>query len=160
MEPGFKTRRYKGTMRNRLLAVLFVAAFPLLGACESFLGDDPTPETIRYRIQGPAGTPVQVIISKEFVSGVTETGITQVEIFGSDTLDTTLPVDGELGVSLERRFFVQVLHADSVNIDGARVIVDADGRNLFDESGTLLADPPFRYVYVFNQRTTRVIEVF
>ena len=131
-----------------------------LVGCDSLLGDDPIPETIRYRVQGDPGTAVQLIVSKQFVSGVTEEGITEVSLFVADTLDVTLPVDEDFDISLERRFFLQAIAADTTQDVSARVIVDVDGRSLFDDEGQLPDDPPFRFVYVFNQATTRIIEVF
>jgi hypothetical protein len=143
---------------NRIL-ILLVATVALTG-CDAILGDDPTPETIRYQVQGDAGAPVQILLSKEFVSGVTEAGVTEVSLFVVDTLDTVLPVEGDYDISLERRFFIQVLPLDTLATVNGRVIVDVDGRNVFNRQGTLPVDPPFRYVYVFNQATTRVIELF
>ena len=142
---------------NWLIGLVLVAG---LVGCDSLLGDDPTPETIRYRVQGEAGAQVQLIISKQFVSGVTEAGITEVSLFQADTLNVTLPVDQDFDISLERRFFLQAVAADTAMDVSARVIVDVDGRPLFDDEGDLPDDPPFRFVYVFNQATTRLIEVF
>ena len=82
------------------------------------------------------------------------------KVAAQDTLDTVLPLDGNYDISLERRFFIQVLPLDTLATVNGRVIVDVDGRNLFNQQGTLPVDPPFRYVYVFNQATTRVIELF
>ena len=123
---------------------------------------DPRPRLAAFvqgRVQGEAGTAVQVIRSREFVAGVSESGVTEVSVFVSDTLDVVLPLDETYDISIQRRFFIQVLPQDTLEAVTARVIVNVDGRNLFDDRGTLPLDPPFRYVYVFNQRTTRVIDV-
>lgn len=133
-----------------------------LGAagCDAILGEDRTPETIRYQVLGDAGTEVQLIISSQFVSGITEEGVTQVSVFLADTVNATLPLDESRDISIDRRFYMQALPVDTTTVLEARVLVDVDGRPLFDDSGFLPVDPPFRFVYVFNERTTRIIEVF
>ena len=63
-------------------------------------------------------------------------------------------------ISVDRRFYMEAIPTDSASTVEARVIVDVDGRPLFDDQGDLFFESPFRFVYVFNERTTRIIEVF
>jgi len=142
---------------GKLFAVFALGAS--LAGCDSILGEDKTPRSISWSVQGEAGFPVQVILSKQFVAGVTELGVTEVAVFGSDTLDTVLPVEGDMDVSLERRFFIQVTPLDTLRTLNGRLVVNVDGRGIFNEQGTILWNPPLRFVYVFNQPTTRIIEV-
>lgn len=143
---------------EKLGAALLTAV--ALAGCDSILGENRTPETISYQVQGSAGEPVQLVLSSQFVSGVNESGTTEVQLFIADTTDTVLPLSGTYDISVDRRFFIEVLPEDTLNTVTGRVIVNVDGRNLIDESGAFLVDPPFRFVYAFNQVTTRVIEVF
>ena len=148
------------SVRGRLAILLTLVAAAGLSACNSLLGDDPTPRTVRFEVLGGAGADVEIIVSREFIAATTETGVTQVEVFLSDTVLTALPYEQELDVSLQRHFFVQVTPTDTLDIPDARVIVSINGEERFNDSGVLPVDPPFRYVYVYNQRVTRVIEVF
>ncbi|MDP2955303.1 MAG: hypothetical protein Q8N53_02680, partial [Longimicrobiales bacterium] len=95
--------------------------------------------------------------STQFVAAVDELGITRVSLFWADTLAQTLPVDTTLYIGIDRRFFVQVLPsaAASITVD---VRVDVDDRNQVSERGAIRASDPWRYVYLFNQRTTRIID--
>jgi hypothetical protein len=147
-------------VRGRLAVLLTLVAATGLSACNTLLGDDPTPKTVRFEVLGGAGADVEIVVSREFVAATNETGVTQVEVFLADTVLAALPYDQELDVSLQRRFFVQVTPTDTLAIPDARVIVSINGEERFNDSGVLPVDPPFRYVYVYNQRVTRVIEVF
>lgn len=144
-------------MRRFTIRVIALVAAVSLAGCDSILGENKTPEMISWQVQGEAGTPVELIISKQFVAGVTEAGVTEVAVFDSDTVSTVLPAQGDLDVRLERRFFMQVATQDTIT---GRVNVSVDGRSLLSEQGDILPESPFRFVYVFNQTTTRIIEVF
>ena len=119
-------------------------------ACEIF--GDQAPENISFRMSGSDGQVVTVIYSQEFVAGVDEFNVTQVEVFVSDTVMHVLPIDTIINISLERRFFVLVATAPTVRID-------VDGRGLVNTSGGIFPDVPWRYVYQYNQLFTDVIEV-
>ena len=125
-------------------------------ACEIF--GDQAPENISFRMSGSDGQVVTVIYSQEFVAGVDELNVTQVEVFVSDTVMHVLPIDTIINISLERRFFVLVATAptDTVVVD---VRIDVDGRGLVNTSGGIFPDVPWRYVYQYNQLFTDVIEV-
>ncbi len=118
--------------------------------------DDPSPHDISVRLTGDAA--VEIILSKRFVAGVDEAGNTQVQVFGADTLYRTLPVDTVINVEVDRRLFVQVTPqgVDKATL-GARV--DVDARNVVSDSGDVFASDPWRYVYLFNQQVTRIVDV-
>ena len=120
--------------------------------------EDLTPENISFRMSGADGQVVIAIYSQEFVAGIDELNITQVQVFGSDTVIHVLPIDTIINIATERRFFVQVTAApmDTVVVS---VLVDIDGRNLLNASGGIFPDVPFRYVYQFNQLFSDAIEV-
>lgn len=143
-------------MTPRVFAPLLLSAFLGLAACDAF--EDKTPRQARVRITGTAGQQATVIFSSQFVAGVTETGVTQVSIFESDTVTRVLPIDTVLDIEVSRRLFFEVT---PVGVDQAmvRVRVDIDDRGLFNEEGDVFASSPFRYIYLFNEPTTRVIEV-
>lgn len=127
------------------------------GGCEIF--EDRTPENIFFRMDGTSGDPVSVIYSKKFVAGVDELGVTQVEIFESDTVLHTVPFDTVIDVRIEQRMFIQaepLTETDTLSIDAR---VDVDDRNLYDQSGRLYPTEPWRFLYQFNQRFTDVVEV-
>lgn len=128
----------------------------LASGCEVF--EDPTPETVSFRMDGPAGVTVTVLYSKQFVAGVTEAGITEVEIFRADTVVHTLPIDTLIDVRLERRIFIQaeVQPTDTVNVD---VRVDVNDRNVFVRNGDLFPALPWQFVYQYNTRFTESIQV-
>jgi hypothetical protein len=137
------------------LAVFGIVAASL-SACEVF--EDPTPETVSFRMDGPVGATVTVLYSKQFVAGVTESGVTQVEIFRADTVVHTLPIDTIIDVRLERRIYIQaeIVPTDTVDVD---VRVDVNDRNLFDRSGKLYPALPWQFLYQYNTRFTENIEV-
>lgn len=141
---------------HRRIALALLAALPLSApGCGWF--EDPTPENLRFRMSGDAGARVQVVYSTQFVAAVDEQGVTRVSLFWADTLAQTLPVDTTLYIGIDRRFFVQVLPsaAPSITVD---VRVDVDDRSQLSERGAIRTTEPWRYVYLFNQRTTRVID--
>lgn len=141
---------------HRRIALALLAALPLSApGCGWF--EDPTPENLRFRMSGDAGARVQVVYSTQFVAAVDEQGVTRVSLFWADTLAQTLPVDTTLYIGIDRRFFVQVLPAaaESLTVD---VRVDVDDRSQLSERGAIRTIDPWRYVYFFNQRTTRIID--
>lgn len=143
-------------MRLRSFAPLLVAAVLLLPACDAF--EDLTPNQARVRVTGAAGQAATIVLSSEFIVGITEDGITEVSLFAADTLVRTLPFDTVMDIAVSRRVFLQ-LAPEGADQAAVRVRVDIDDRGLFNEEGDIFASNPFRYVYVFNQPTTRVIEV-
>ena len=70
----------------------------------------------------------------------------------------TLPIDTLIDVRVPRRLFIQgeVTPPDTLLVD---VEVDVDGRALFDGTGDLFPDLPWRFLYQFNSRFTDDIEV-
>lgn len=143
----------RSTRRRALFAVLVGLG---LGACS--LVEDPTPENILFRMNGEAGTQVQIVVSTEFVAGVDEFEVTQVQLFSSDTITTVLPVDTVVSVAVPRRFFVEVIPVapDTMQV---HVEVDVDTRQLLDRTGLVWQEVPFRFVYLFNQQVTQDINV-
>lgn len=144
--------------RSFHLAAL-VAAIALLSAALPGCGwfEDPTPELIRVRASGQAGTRVQVVLSTQFNAAVDEAGVTNLSIFLSDTLQRALPLDTMVNIAVERRFFVEImpLDAESAHVE---VRVEVDGRTQVAEGGTVARANPWRYAYLFNQRITRIID--
>ncbi len=120
--------------------------------------EDLTPENISFRMSGADGQIVTAIYSQEFVAGLDEFNVTQVQVFGSDTVIHVLPIDTIISIAVERRFFVQVTAAPTDTVVVA-VRVDVDGRNVVDASGGIFPSVPWRYVYQFNALFTNVIEV-
>ena len=111
--------------------------------------DDPTPESVRFRMDGPAGTEARVIFSTDFIAGRNQTGVTEVRIFLSDTITSAFPIDVVISILPNHIFFVQ---AEPVGVDDLSVSirVDADDRHLFDGTGLILATDPWLFVYLFN----------
>ena len=142
--------------RFKTLFALLLLGSTALAACEVF--EDQTPEFIRFVMDGPTGEPVNVIYATAFVAGVDEFGVTRVEVFESDTVFHTLPIDTVIDVRVDRRLFIQgeVAPADTLSVD---VEIDVDGRSLFDGTGDLFPDLPWRFLYQFNSRFTDDIEV-
>jgi len=128
----------------------------LATACSAF--ENRTPESINFRMTGTAATRLQVIYATQFVAGVDEAGTTQVQVFRTDTVVQAMPIDLVVDISVDQRFFVQ---ATPVDLDQAavQIHVNVDDRALLDDSGDIFASDPFRYVYVFNQRVTRIVDV-
>jgi uncharacterized membrane protein len=141
--------------RLKTLAI-FTAVSALALGCSIF--DDPRPERVSFRMSGSSGATVTAIYSKQFVAAVNELGITEVEVFGADTVVHLLPIDTIVDVVLEQRFFVQVeaMPSDTLSV---QVRVDIDGRNVLNDSGGILGDAPWRYLYQYNQTFTRVYDV-
>lgn len=141
---------------TRRRAFFAFAAALVLGACS--LVEDPTPENILFRMNGEAGTQVQIVVSTEFVAGVDEFQVTQVQLFSADTVMAVLPVDTVVSVAVDRRFFVEVIPVapDTMQV---HVEVDVDTRQLLDRTGLVWQEVPFRFVYLFNQQLTQNINV-
>jgi len=143
----------------KTLRVSLFAALLVLGGCGLF-GDDRVPEFINMQVSGDAGSPVTLILSTFFNTGTDELGVTQVSLGFADTLDVVLPWDTVVDIRLERRFFAE-LNLTEVDTTDARLMVDVDGRSLFDDTRAITPDDPFRFLYLFNVRATGTnIEVF
>lgn len=127
-----------------------------LTACEIL--QDLTPREIFFRMTGDAGTAVEVIIATDFIAGIDQNGVTQVQVFSSDTLMTNLPVEQVVDVAERKQIFIQVRPLDQEEIS-VKVKVQVDGRGLLDDSGKIFSDDPWLYVYVFNRPVTSNIEV-
>ena len=139
---------------KRFFGLVLLAS--LIAGCEAF--ENITPELITFRMDGPVGQTVSIIYSKQFVAGIDETNVTRVEVFGADTVVHTLPFDTVIDVRLERRIFLQgeVGPSDTLNVN---VEIDADGRTLFNGTGDLFPDLPWRFLYQFNTLFSDDIEV-
>lgn len=136
-------------------AIVLMAAL-LGGGCG--LLDDPSPNEARLMIQGEPGKPVRVIISTEFVAQVNEQGQTGITIFAADTLVTELPFERLYGIEEDQRFFAEAARLDA-DLESVQMQVFIDGNKRFDEGGSLLESAPYRFVYTFNQATTREIVI-
>ena len=140
------------TQRVSLFAALLV-----LGGC---FGDDRVPEFINMEVSGEAGSPVTLVLSTFFNTGTDELGVNQVSLGLSDTLDVVLPWDTVVDIRVQRRFFAE-LSLMEVDTTNARLVVDVDGRSLFDDTRSVTPDDPFRFLYLFNVQVTGTnIEVF
>jgi hypothetical protein len=125
-----------------------------VAGCKLF--DDPSPQDISVRLTGDAV--VEIILSKRFVAGVDEAGTTQVQVFVADTLYRTLPVDTVIDVEVDRRLFVQVT-PQGVDRASVGTRVDVDDRTVVNDAGDIFTSNPWRYVYLFNQQVTRIVNV-
>ena len=137
-------------------AIVFVAAALLAGGCG--LLDNPTPKQARLVIQGEEGKEVRLIISTEFVAQVDEVGQTRVVIFVADTVVTNLPYEQVYPIEEDQRFFAETARLDA-DLETLHMQVFIDGDREFDHGGMLLENQPYRFVYTFNQATTREIVV-
>lgn len=142
------------SIRSRVVIVLVALAPIASAACGWF--DDPTPEYLYFKVDGPAGTEVQAVYSTQFVAAVNEAGVTQVNVFYRDTVVHTLPVDTSFYIGIDRRWFVEL--SPVTGSASLRVQVDVDDRRQINEAGTVSAAEPWRYAYLFNQRVTRIID--
>lgn len=139
-------------MKRLALATLSLL---LIGGCDF---QDLTPSDVFFFMTGSDGAEVQFVVSTQFAAGVTEEGVTEVRLLQSDTTVRVLPVDTVVSIAVDRRFFAEVLPLGENSLD-VRVEVDVDDRRLYERSGTVLTDPPFRYVYLFNQPYTETVDV-
>lgn len=127
-----------------------------LSGCTIF--DDPSPHDIAVQITGVDGTPVQVVYSKQFEAGVDDSGGTHVLLYRADTLFQALPVDTVISVEVEKRLFVEIATPGDAQLTiAARVFVD--DRRVVASSWDVLPSEPWRYLYVFNQQITPVVDV-
>jgi hypothetical protein len=125
--------------------------------CEIF--EAQTPETVSFQMTGAAGDSVTVIYSKQFVSATNEVGVTQIQLFGADTVRHVLPIDTIIDVRLERQLFISArpqLVGDTVNV---AVDVFVNDRSIFDGTGNLLPDNPWLFLYRFNAAPTQAVEI-
>jgi hypothetical protein len=136
--------------------IVLMAAALLAGGCG--LLENPSPNEARLVIEGEAGKPVRVIISTEFVAQVNELGQTGISIFAADTLVTNLPYERVYGIREDQRFFAEAARLDA-DLESVQMQVFIDGNKRFDEGGSLLESQPYRFVYTFNQATTREIVI-
>ena len=146
-------------MKSLRFGLLVVLVPVVLAGCGIF-GDDPTPEFITMQVSGDTGSPVTLVLSTFFNTGIDELGVNRVNLGFADTLDVVLPWDTVVDVRIQQRFFAE-LTAPALDTANARMLVDVDGRSLFDDTRAISADDPFRFLYLFNVRTTGTnIEVF
>jgi len=143
-------------MRRLRFAFAGIALTAVLYGCGLF--SDPTPSAIAFRMTGDTGKQVRIIYSKRFVTGQTEVGVTRVNVFGSDTVNYTLPFDTLIDISMERRWFVQAesMEGDTLEVN---VVVDVDDRNLVRDFGGIFPDEPWHFVYAYNHVVTTALEV-
>jgi hypothetical protein len=134
------------------LVLVAVAA----AGCDVF--EDQSPENLGLTLTGSEGMEVQAVYSTAFIAGVNEEGVTQVQIFSSDTVMHVLPIDTVVNIARDKQLFVEVLPmpTDTLNVS---VRVDIDGRDVLNNSGYIFPDVPWRYVYQFNQYVTDIVEV-
>ena len=142
-------------MRLIVGALLAAVAFAAT-ACEIF--EDGRPSQISFQMEGEAGLQAKVIYSRDFVAGIDEMGVTHVQVFSSDTVLHTLPIDTVMSIAAEQQWFVQAesLAGDTLAVT---VTVDVDSRNLVSRFGGIFPSQPWRYVYVFNQHLSESLDV-
>ena len=133
-----------------------LAALVLATACVAF--DDWTPEEISFEMTGSEGMGARVVYSTDFSAGVDIDGVTDVLVFTSDTVDHTLPIDTSMSIARDRQWLVLVEPAGGETLE-VEVSVSVDDRSLVMESGSILPEIPWRYLYVFNQKITRDVDV-
>lgn len=158
VQVGGCARSLRGAMRRpRSFMTLGLVVFAAVSwACSAF--EDPTPRNLSLAMRGDAGKQVRVIYSKQFITALTETGVTQVQVVRSDTVVHTLPFDTVIDISVERRWFGQAETIDGDTL-AVRVLVNVDDRNLLDETGGVFPDVPWRFAYAFNHRLSRSLDV-
>ena len=140
-----------------LLGLPLLLTAVTLGGCSAIL-DDPTPENIHFEMRGEAGARVRAIYSTQFVAGLSEFGVTRVQVVRADTVVHEIPFQRAMNISIDRRWFVQAesLDGDTLSV---HVIVNVDDRGLVDEAGGIFPDEPWHFVYSFNQLLTRDLDV-
>ena len=141
-----------GSLVRNLVFAVVASVGP--GACSWF--DDPSPEQASVTVTGEAGEMVQILLSKQFITGIDANNITQVEIFQGDTLFRALPWDTTVSISVEQRFFVRSIDADSMDHQ-QRMQVRIDGELEYDRQD--ISSGIFQFLFTFNQPITSVIEV-
>ena len=135
-----------------LLAVLAL----MIAACDIL--EEKWPKQVSFEMRGGDGLQAKVIYATNFVAGVDDRGVTQVQVFSSDTVFHAFPIDTAMSIAGDHRWLVQVeaLAGDTLDVS---VAVEVDGRNLLSESGGIFPDTPWRFVYVFNRRIPRAVDV-
>ena len=146
-----------GTAASPLLGLPLLPAVVVIGGCSAIL-EDLTPENIHFEMRGEPGARVRAIYSTQFVAGLSEFGVTRVQVVRADTVVHQLPFQRTVDISIDRRWFVQAesLDGDTLSVN---VIVNVDDRGLVDESGRVFPDEPWHFVYSFNQLLTRDLDV-
>ncbi len=137
-------------------APLVFAAALALGACGLF--EDLTPENIAFEMTGEDGARTEVVYATDFVAGVDAGGVTHVQVFNSDTVFHTLPIDTVMSIAEDQRWLVHVSSLDGDTLD-VTVVVNVDGRTLVSRGGGIFPEAPWQYVYVFNEQLTGDVEV-
>lgn len=135
---------------------LLVALALTITSCDIL--EEKWPREVSFDMRGEAGLQAKVIYATNFVAGADNQGVTQVQVFSSDTVLHSLPIDTAMNIAGEHRWLVQVeaLAGDTLDV---RVVVDVDDRNVLSESGGIFPGTPWHFVYVFNQRIPRVVDV-
>lgn len=143
-------------MNMRRTAFQLLAVW-LCAGCGLLL-ENPAPKEARLVIDGEVGQSIRLTTSTSFVAAVNELGETRVELFVSDTVTVTLPYEKVYDIDKDHRYFAEAAWLDN-DLENVRMQVYVDDRKQFDESGTLVQDHPYRFVYSFNQVVTRDIQV-
>lgn len=139
--------------RLRWIVALFCAV--LIAGCDWF--EDPSPEQARISLDGTPGDMVEILLSTQFVTGITTEGTTQVELFDPVTLTRALPFDTVLNIRSQQRLFVRTIDADSVS-STVRMQVFIDGDRKYDEEESVNLRQ-LLFVFTFNQPVTSFIEL-
>lgn len=141
---------------TRVCAALALTCWAATG-CEIF--EDQTPDTISFRMTGTPGDSVTIVYSKQFVSATNEVGVTQLEMFRSDTVRHVLPIDTIIDVRLERQLFLIAsprFVGDTIDVS---VDILVNDRSLFDDDGRIYPDDPWLFLYRFNAPPTQSVEI-
>lgn len=143
---------------TRPVAGLLLAAATAIAGSSCDIAEERWPLEIAFEMRGDAGLRAKAIYSTNFVAGVDVQGVTQVSVHSSDTVLHTLPVDTAMSIARDQRWLVQVETIEGDTLD-VSVDVEVDGRSLVSESGGILPNAPWRFVYVFKQRITHRVDV-
>lgn len=141
-------------LRNVCAATVALAFLPLAG-CGWF--DDPTPQEARVSLDGVAGELVEMIISKQFITGISSEQITQVELFDADTLVRPIPFDTLISIKEEQRFFIRTIDADTLSSQ-VRMQVFIDGSSRYDQQ-LIVTVEQMLFLFAFNQPITAFVEL-
>jgi hypothetical protein len=149
--------RRPGTAAYPFAGLPLLLAVVVIGGCSALL-EDLTPENIHFEMRGEPGARVRAIYSTQFVAGLSEFGVTRVQVVRADTVVHELPFQRTVNISIDRRWFVQAesLDGDTLSVN---VVVNVDDRGLVDESGGIFPGEPWHFVYSFNQLLTRDLDV-
>ncbi len=141
---------------RRFLPLTFCTVLAgLMGACDWF--GDPTPDTIRIRLDGDAEA-FTIVTSTEFLAARNEGGEFRVEVFNADTSVVSLPFEDRWDISGDHRFFLLGIPVDSMTVS-VRLRVHLDDSATFDGNIEAMIEDPVRYIYLFNQRVLREFEL-